>query len=129
MRIHVTNRRLVRTVFPSGRSIDNTYVDGLLTRTSTPDGDIVYEHSCGGKVQSITMGSESLQFTYEGSLLTSLTQAGELDAAFAFQYSAGDCIVQSGWRGRFVNDNGGLQKGGLRVLASVAGVCCQGVVL
>ncbi|GAB7078886.1 RHS repeat domain-containing protein [Megalodesulfovibrio paquesii] len=80
------DRRLVKTIFPGGRSIDNHYVDGLLRSVTTPEGQIIYDYACGSKVTSMVMGDESLTFAYDGSLMTSLSQSGELDATIGFQY-------------------------------------------
>eukprot|EP01022_Parablepharisma_sp_SALTPOND_P012586 TRINITY_DN1620_c0_g2_i1.p1 TRINITY_DN1620_c0_g2~~TRINITY_DN1620_c0_g2_i1.p1 ORF type:complete len:1817 (+),score=315.73 TRINITY_DN1620_c0_g2_i1:8817-14267(+) len=84
--IYDNDHRLVRTVFPSGQTIENVYENGQLRRVRLPEGDVVMDYLCSSKVGTITMGTEFLNFEYDGPLVTSLEQGGELNALLTFGY-------------------------------------------
>ncbi len=50
--------------------------------------DINYYYSCGGKLGEVTKGGESASFLYDGSLLTSDTRAGTVNAALSWGYDS-----------------------------------------
>ena len=70
------DRRLSSVTYPSGQGIGNFYLDGNLDSTVTPEGTISYSYDCGGstgspqggKLGSVTKGTESTSYTYDGSL-------------------------------------------------------------
>ncbi|MCI5210561.1 MAG: RHS repeat protein, partial [Candidatus Electrothrix sp. ATG2] len=85
--IYDKDRRLVQTNFPSGFQITNIYTDNLLTQTQTPEGNIDYSYLCSSKVGSISKGSESISYGYDGSLLTSESKSGTLNQTLTFAYN------------------------------------------
>ena len=81
------DRRLVRTDFPSGYQIQNVYDKTRLMQIQTPEGNIDFSYLCGTKVGSITKGSESIAYTYDGKLMTSETLAGTLSQTLSYGYN------------------------------------------
>jgi len=65
------DRRLTQIEFPSGKQINNVYTNGRLERIETPEGDVNLTYLCSTKVDSITKGTESIGYDYDGSLVTS----------------------------------------------------------
>ena len=99
---------------PSGNEIVNTYGNGKLQSIQTPEGETTFTYFCGSKVQSITRGDEAMAFTYDGSLLTSLSQTGELNATLEFAYNSDFDITSLTYAGGAVlysYDNDGLLTG------------------
>ncbi|HEY9128492.1 MAG TPA: RHS repeat-associated core domain-containing protein [Sulfurovum sp.] len=80
-------RRVINVTKPSGAAIDTTYTDGRVTAVTTPEGTTNYNYACQSKVSSITKEDESLNFTYDGDLLTSMTQAGVLNKTIDYSYN------------------------------------------
>ncbi len=80
-------RRVTQITRPSGKQISNTYTNGYLSRVTTPEGTTDYAYTCGNKPESITKGSESLGFTYDGDLLTRIRQSGILDQTIGYTYN------------------------------------------
>ncbi len=85
--VYDKDRRLKQTDFPSELQIKNIYTDNLLTQIQTPEGNIDYAYLCSSKVGSITKGTESLAYGYDGSLLTSETKSGTLNQPLTFAYN------------------------------------------
>jgi len=81
------DRRLVQTNYPSGFQIKNLYTDNLLTQTQTPEGDINYSYLCSSKLGTISKGTESLAYDYDGSLLLTETKNGTLNQVLEFSYN------------------------------------------
>ncbi|MCI5183889.1 MAG: hypothetical protein D3921_15455, partial [Candidatus Electrothrix sp. AW1] len=85
--VYDKDRRLKRTDFPSGAQISNIYTNNLLTQIQTPEGNIDYSYLCSSKVGSISKGSESISYGYDGSLLTSESKSGTLNQTLTFAYN------------------------------------------
>ncbi|TVM13563.1 hypothetical protein DPQ33_18220 [Oceanidesulfovibrio indonesiensis] len=105
------SRRLKRTIFPSGAAIENVYENGQLRRVKTPEGDVVMDYLCSSKIGTITMGTESLNYEYDGPLVTSLLQGGELNALLTFGYNETMQLESFGYAEgveEFDYDSGGL---------------------
>ena len=81
------DRRLTQINYPSGFQINNLYTNGLLTQTQTPEGNIGYSYLCNSKVGTITKGTDSVTYGYDGSFLTSVTTAGALAQSLSFTYN------------------------------------------
>ncbi len=108
------DRRLLQANFPSGFQINNIYTDNLLTQTQTPEGNIDYTYLCSSKVGSISKGTESISYDYDGSLLTSETKSGTLNQTLAFAYNNDfnlSAITYAGAAENFSYDNDGLLIG------------------
>jgi RHS repeat-associated protein len=85
--VYDKDRRLKQADFPSGAQISTSYTDNLLTQMQTPEGAIDYTYLCSSKVGSISKGTESLAYDYDGSLLTSETKNGTLNQTLEFAYN------------------------------------------
>ncbi len=108
------DRYMTKITLPSGRTINNTYTDSLLTRSITPEGNIDYTYECGAKVSLVTEGSESLSYVYDGNLLTSFTYQGELDATISQSYDTDFRITTLNYAGQATSlsyDDDGLVIG------------------
>jgi len=105
------DRRPVQTNFPSGRQIKHLYDKDRLIQTQTPEGNIDFTYLCGSKVDSVTNGVESIQYKYDGSLVTSETLNGALNQSLSYGYN-NDFSVQSftygGGSVTYAYDNDGL---------------------
>ncbi|MFT7880365.1 MAG: RHS repeat-associated core domain-containing protein [Sulfurimonas sp.] len=99
---------------PSGKTITNNYDKGRLVSTSTPEGTTEYSYLFADKVGSITHGSESFSFTYDGTLLTTIAQNGLLNHTINYTYNNDFKVTSSTYAGVTENysyDNDGLLTG------------------
>ncbi len=80
-------RKLKTITFPSGKLITNSYTKGLLTSTSTPEGVTTFEYGCSSLLSKAIKGTESISFTYDGSLLKTDTRAGLLNQTISYTYN------------------------------------------
>lgn len=92
--VYDNDRRLTRKDFPSGQAIYWDYADPLdasdksrLWRIRTPEYNIDYTYACGSKIKSITNGTESIIYDYDGKLITSETLAGILNQTLSYTYN------------------------------------------
>ena len=85
--VYDKDRRLIQTSFPSGKTINNIYDKTRLVQIQTPEGNIDLSYLCGTKVGSITKGTESITYGYDGSLLTSETLSGTLRQSLSYAYN------------------------------------------
>jgi YD repeat-containing protein len=116
--IYDKDRRLVQTNFPSRKSIINDYADPLdpndksrLWQIRTPEGNIDFKYLCGTKIQSITKGTESITYDYDGKLIASEALAGTLDQSLNYAYNDDFDVSTFSYAGSTVNyayDNDGL---------------------
>ncbi|PWQ94300.1 DUF1566 domain-containing protein [Leucothrix arctica] len=105
------DRRLTQIRLPSGDLISNTYSGGLLTRTATPEGNIDYTYECGAKVGSVTEGSESASYSYDGNLVTDISYSGVLDEVISQSYNNDFRVTALNYAGNastFAYDDDGL---------------------
>lgn len=93
------NRRVTQVTRPSGKTINNTYDKGRLVSTTTPEGTTNYSYLFANKVGSITNGSESFTYGYDGDLLTSITQSGVLKQAINFTYNNDFAVTSTTYAG------------------------------
>jgi RHS repeat-associated protein len=116
--IYDKDRRLIQTNFPSGKSIVNDYDDPLnradksrLWQIKTPEGNIEFKYLCGTKIDSITKGTESITYGYDGKLVTSETLSGTLNQTLNYVYNNDFDVSTFSYGGNTVNytyDNDGL---------------------
>ncbi|MFZ0449817.1 MAG: RHS repeat-associated core domain-containing protein, partial [Desulfatiglandaceae bacterium] len=85
--VYDKDRRLKQINFPSGNQINNIYANGRLQQIQTPEGNIDYTYLCSTKVGSITKGSESITYDYDGKLVSSETLSGTLNQALGYTYN------------------------------------------
>jgi len=108
------DRNLTEILLPSGSNILNTYSNGLLSKSQTPEGDIDYAYTCGSKISNITEGAESLDYTYDGNLLTGLGYLGVLDQTISQNYNNNFEVITLTYAGQdteLTYDNDGLVTG------------------
>jgi RHS repeat-associated protein len=102
---------LIQTNFPSGKQIFNIYDNIRLTQIQTPEGNIDFSYLCGNKVESITKGSESITYGYDGKLVTSETLSGTLNQSLDYTYNNDFDVSSFAYAGQTENysyDNDGL---------------------
>jgi RHS repeat-associated protein len=80
------DRRLTQITFPSTEQITYGYDNGRLDQIQTPEGNVDYTYLCDTKVDTITMGPESITYGYDGPLVTSETPAGTLNQTLSFTF-------------------------------------------
>jgi YD repeat-containing protein len=92
--IYDKDRRLIQTNFPSGKNFINDYTDPLnpidksrLWQIRTSEGNIDFTYLCGTKIKSITKGTESIAYGYDGKLIISETLAGTLNQSLNYAYN------------------------------------------
>ncbi len=108
------DRRLIHTNFPSGTQISNVYGNGRLLQTQTPGGNIDYSYLCGTKIESITKGSESITYGYDGKLITSETLSGTLNQSLNYTYNDDFDVSTFSYAGSTIDytyDNDGFLTG------------------
>jgi len=88
------SRRLTKVLYPSGKSIENIYTNGVLSTLKSSDFSIEYSYNCLGNIAKITKGDESIEYSYDGSLLTQITQSGVLSQTLNFGYND-DMLIAS----------------------------------
>jgi RHS repeat-associated protein len=112
--VYDKDRRLKQTIFPSGNQIDNIYAIGRLQQIQTPEGNIDYTYLCSTKVGSITKGSESIAYDYDGKLVTSETLTGTLNQSLGYTYNDDfnlTSLTYAGGTESYTYDNDGLLTG------------------
>jgi RHS repeat-associated protein len=80
-------RRVTKITRASGKDIINTYETGQLKSVSTPQGITNYSYDCGSKVSSIINNLESVSYTYDGDLLTTVQTQGVLNQTIGLSYN------------------------------------------
>jgi len=85
--VYDKDRRLIQTSFPSGNQINNVYDKTRLTQIQTPEGNIDLTYLCGTKLGSISKGTESITYGYDGKLVTSETLSGTLSQSLSYGYN------------------------------------------
>jgi RHS repeat-associated protein len=116
--IYDKDRRLIQTNFPSGKNIINDYTDpsnpidkSRLWQIRTSGGNIDFTYLCGTKINSITKGTESITYGYDGKLIISETLAGTLNQSLNYAYNDDFDVSAFSYAGSTVNytyDNDGL---------------------
>jgi len=108
------DRRLVQTNFPSGDQINNLYDKTRLVQIQTPEGNIDLTYLCGTKVGSITNGTNTITYGYDGKLVTSQTLSGTLDQTLFYTYNNDfnmDSFTYAGDTHMYTYDDDGLLTG------------------
>jgi RHS repeat-associated protein len=109
--IYDKDRQLVQTNFPSGKQIFNIYDSTRLSQIQTPEGNIDFTYLCGTKIDSITKGSESITYGYDGKLVTSEVLNGTLNQSLDYSYNNDFDVFGFTYAGQTENysyDNDGL---------------------
>jgi len=106
--------RLVQTNFPSGNQINNVYDKTRLTQIQTPEGNIDLTYLCSTKVESITNGTGTITYGYDGNLVTSETLSGDLNQSLSYTYNNDfnlSSFTYAGNTNNYSYDNDGLLTG------------------
>jgi len=85
--IYDAQRRLVKILYPSGRSVEYLYKSGRLNRVKTPEGDTLYEYECGSLPAKISRSDESVSYEYDGQLVTKVLFNGVLNDVIRYEYN------------------------------------------
>ena len=80
-------RRVIQVTKPSSKTIDTTYTNARVTSIQTDEGTTNYSYACQSNISQISKGSESFSFTYDGTLLTSISQTGQLNQSIDYTYN------------------------------------------
>ena len=84
--VYDKERKLKALTFPSGNAIGNTYTNGLLTETLTQESSIGFTYGCASLLSGVSMGSETVAYTYDGSLLETDSRSGILSKTISYTY-------------------------------------------
>jgi len=119
-------RRVTKITKPSGAEISTTYTNGRVTSIQTPEGTTNYTYSCQSNLASTTKGSESLNYSYDGTLLTQITQQGLLNQTLNYSYNNDFLISSFSYAGATQNysynqDNEPIQIGDYNISKSANG--------
>ncbi|MFV9691496.1 MAG: RHS repeat-associated core domain-containing protein, partial [Desulfobacteria bacterium] len=112
--IYDKDRRLIRTNFPSGNQINNIYDTTRLVQIQTPEGNIDLSYLCSTKIDSITNGTDTITYGYDGKLVTSETLTGTLNQSLVYSYNHDFNVQDFGYAGdtyAYTYDNDGLLTG------------------
>jgi RHS repeat-associated protein len=112
--VYDMDRRLTRTNFPSGFQINNIYTNNQLTQIQTPEGNIDLSYLCSSKVGSISNGTDTISYGYDGKLLTSETLNGTLNQTLIYGYNNDFDLISFTYAGNtysYTYDNDGLLTG------------------
>ena len=83
----------------------------LIDYTTTPEGVIDYSYTCNAKVASVSEGTETISYNYDGSLLKDITYAGELNNVINQTYNTDfniDTLTYAGASTTIAYDDDGL---------------------
>jgi RHS repeat-associated protein len=108
------DRRLTAIELPSGQRLENTYTQNRLTQTNTPEGSILYSYHHGDQLSQISEGTETLSYTWDGSLLKEIGYQGELNEGIQYDHNVNFQISQLTYAGDSTNlsyDRDGLLTG------------------
>ena len=86
--VYDKERKLKTLTFPSTGQIQNTYTNGLLTNTLTPESSIDFTYGCTALLSGASMGTETVAYTYDGSLLETDTRSGLLNKTLSYTYDS-----------------------------------------
>jgi RHS repeat-associated protein len=105
------DRQLTQINFPSGSLINNVYDATRLMQVQTPETTINYTYLCGDKLESMTNGTDTITYTYDGKLLTSEINNGTLNQSLVYDYDDDFNLTAITYAGRttgYSYDNDGL---------------------
>ncbi len=103
--------QLTTITLSSNKEIKNSYTNGILMETVTPEWINIYGYKCGNLLGSITRGDENISYDYDGTLLTSISQTGTLNESLGYVYNNDlnlTSFVYAGATDNYGYDNDGL---------------------
>ncbi|MCK4965117.1 MAG: hypothetical protein KAS54_08535, partial [Dehalococcoidia bacterium] len=112
--VYDRDRQLIQMNFPSGNQINNIYDNTKLVQIQMPEENIDFTYLCATKVESITNGTDTISYGYDGKLITSETLTGTLNHTLEYGYNNDFNLIVFSYAGDTVNytyDNDGLLTG------------------
>ncbi|MDY6953784.1 MAG: RHS repeat-associated core domain-containing protein, partial [Thermodesulfobacteriota bacterium] len=85
--VYDKDKRLIQTNFPSEAQINRVYDTTRLMQIQTPEGNIDLTYLPGSMVESITNGTDTITYGYDGRLLTSEALSGTLNQSLSYTYN------------------------------------------
>ncbi|MDY6950912.1 MAG: RHS repeat-associated core domain-containing protein [Thermodesulfobacteriota bacterium] len=85
--VYDKDRLLTQTDFPSLAQIKRVYDTTRLIQIQTPEGNIDLTYLPCSKLESITNGTDTITYGYDGRLLTSQTLTGTLNQSLSYTYN------------------------------------------
>jgi|GEM_PF-5446512 len=118
------NRKLTQIIRPSGKTVDNNYINDRLNRTTTAESTINYSYIFNDKIDTITKDSESIKYNYDGDLITSVVQSGVLNQTVSYSYNNDfkvNSTIYAGVSQNYTYDNDGLllSSGGYNLIRDI----------
>jgi len=107
------DRRLTSVTFPTAEEISYSYWLGRLASITEPGGVVTsLAYDAAGRLATLAKGAQSVTFTYDGSLPTSVTYAGGLvNQTISTTYNADflpSSVTYAGGTANYLYDNDGL---------------------
>ncbi|MBN2179211.1 MAG: hypothetical protein JW743_07250 [Deltaproteobacteria bacterium] len=109
--VYDRDRRLIRTNYPSGAQINNIYDKTRLVQIQTPEDTIDYTYLCGTKVGSVTDGTDTVSYNYDGTLIIGEILSGTINQTLSCTYNNDFAINSFDYAGAaesYAYDNDGL---------------------
>ncbi|MCP4000511.1 MAG: DUF1566 domain-containing protein [Gammaproteobacteria bacterium] len=108
--IYDKDRRLTEIIYPSGPTIKtvNTYANGVLDYSDTPQGRVDYSYgTCGSQVDIISenWSGETVNYDYDGNLLVGVTYVGELNQAITQKFNNEFRVSSISYAGLIMTDD------------------------
>jgi RHS repeat-associated protein len=94
------NRDLTTITNPSGKKVNYTYTSSQLSRVSTPEANYDYTYLFDDKIKTIVTGSESVNYEYDGVLLTKINYQGALSQDISFAYNSDFNLASTTYAGK-----------------------------
>ena len=107
-------RNLKSILFPSGKEIGNTYINGLLTAITPPEDVTNYTYACSSNLLDATRGIEKVTYGYDGSLLITDTRTGLINQTIGYSFNNDfrlSSLTYGGATQALAFDNDGLLTG------------------
>lgn len=104
-------RKLKSITLPSKKQIVNNYLYSRLKETITSEWTNVYKYNCGNNIDTITRGLEVLDYDYDGTLVSRISQTGTLNRFIGINYNDDFLINEltyAGYTESLDYDNDGL---------------------
>ena len=101
--VYDKDRRLTQINLPSLNQINNIYDKTRLVQIQTPEGNIDLTYLCGTKVGSITDGTDTITYGYDGSLVTSESLSGTVNQSLGYTYNNDFNVSSFTYAGNTVN--------------------------
>ncbi|WP_197490104.1 RHS repeat domain-containing protein [Rheinheimera sp. SA_1] len=85
--VYNRDKQLTAIELPAGDRIEYGYQNGRLASTQMPEGTSEYLYQQGDQLKEVKEGTEKVNYSYDGSLLTSMQYSGELNSSLSYGYN------------------------------------------